>query len=206
MNKMSKISNFEKFNERKKYLMNQIIGSIKSRFLNSNTHSIDLNIKPSDQDDINRIFMEDSLVLLELDDYSMNLDQEDNIDVLLEILYKVEQAIPLPLNHKGKYPNELVEYKMPVSKVFFEYTKTNDETKLIYELTEIQNRAISELGDGTLWFKFSKDDTLATDINEIRKNHHINVYGSDNLHFLREKIRSAVSLEGELFVYFDKNP
>lgn len=206
MNKMSKISNFEKLNDQKKDLMNQIIESIKSRFMNSNIQRVGLGIQPDDQDDIKAIHIIDGDLFLEVDDFSYSITQEKNINTLLEVLYLVEQAIPLPLNNKGKYPNELVEYKMPVSIAFFKYAKTNDETKLIYELTKIQNRAISELGEGTIWFKFSKDDTLVIDINDIRKDHHINVYGLDNLNFLREKIRSAVSLDGELFVYFDRNP
>lgn len=197
------MKDFKELYAQKETLKSQIIESIESRFKNSNVQSVRLDIQPNDQDPIREIKYSDECLILELDDFPYPIQKEGNINTLLEILYQVEQAIPL--NHKGKFPNELVDYKTPVTEAFFDYLLSSDETKLAYDLEQIQSRAIFEIGDGTIWFKFSEDDTLATDIEDIRKTHHAGTYGLDNLNFLRERIRSAVSLEGELFVYFDKH-
>ena len=52
---------------------------------------------------------------------------------------------------------------------------------------------------GTLWFKFSQDDTLSTDINELEKDLSCPV----NREFAEERIRETLSLDNDLYIQFD---
>jgi hypothetical protein len=51
--------------------------------------------------------------------------------------------------------------------------------------------------NGSLWFKFSEDDTMATTIVDLEKD-----LSDRNREFTLERIRESISLENELSIYY----
>ena len=49
-----------------------------------------------------------------------------------------------------------------------------------------------------MWFKFSQDDSLATTIEDLQKD----LANSRNADFTKERMREAINLENELFIYY----
>ena len=73
---------------------------------------------------------------------------------------------------------------------------TLDELITGLKVIETMHRK-SEQENGSLWFRFSSDDTLATTIEELEKD-----LSDKNRDFTSERIRESISLENELSIYY----
>lgn len=64
---------------------------------------------------------------------------------------------------------ELIMYKKRCSSIIYNYLENKDINKLVSQLNTVENSISKEHNgkDKTLWFKFFKGDTLATDISDI---------------------------------------
>ena len=65
----------------------------------------------------------------------------------------------------------LIQYVYSCTEAMHQYLKDTDLDKLIERLSTIETHAKAKIGgkDCTLWFKFGYDDTLATDIYDIKR-------------------------------------
>lgn len=97
---------------------------------------------------------------------------------------------------------DLVQYKSKCSNAIYNYTIDGDLSKLISTLQEVQEHAKQTIKgrNKSLWFKFFSGDTLATDIGDISRI--LSVESQQNKEFLLECFRLAISLDGELEVYY----
>ncbi len=105
----------------------------------------------------------------------------------------------------GNHPQPIIKYVYSCTNAFFNYLKNENLEELIQELRRVEKHAYQETDSETssLWFKFGKGDTGATDINNIQsglslpKNHR-------NYKYLIEQINGVIGLapEDELQVYY----
>lgn len=70
--------------------------------------------------------------------------------------------------------------------------------QLIQQLQKIESQLRQNSSQGSLWFKFSQDDSLATSIANLQKD----LSDTNNREFTRERMREAINLENELFIYY----
>ena len=70
--------------------------------------------------------------------------------------------------------------------------------QLIQQLQRIEAQIKQANPKGSLWFKFSQDDTLATTIEDLQKD----LSDAKNREFTMEGMREAINLENELFIYY----
>ena len=95
------------------------------------------------------------------------------------------------------------EYRSEITVAFFKFRQgeiSNEE--LIDFLKNIESRLISnfpQVKNGSLWFRFFKGDTLATDINDIQAD--LNKPLHSNYSNLLERLDLVVN-KGELELYF----
>lgn len=102
----------------------------------------------------------------------------------------------------------LAKYVHSCSEAFFNFIKNDDLERLINYLKDLEISLVENQPSkniewdiySTLWFKFSKDDTGATDIEDIQRTFTRDT--KENQEYLREQIKRAISLQGELYVYF----
>ncbi|MEX0597123.1 MAG: hypothetical protein WD512_11540 [Candidatus Paceibacterota bacterium] len=94
----------------------------------------------------------------------------------------------------------LIQYSSNISQSFWHYLNGAMTAEgLIRSLRNIQAIHRDETNTKKdLCFKFSKDDTLVTTINDLEKDlHRIN-----DREFTQERMRESISLQGELFIYY----
>ena len=70
--------------------------------------------------------------------------------------------------------------------------------QLIQQLQRVEAQLRKDKSQGSLWFKFSQDDSLATTISDLQKD----LSDSKNRFFTLERMKEAINLENELFIYF----
>lgn len=70
--------------------------------------------------------------------------------------------------------------------------------QLIEELQKIEAQLRQDKPQGSLWFKFSEDDSLATSIADLRQD----LSDARNKEFAMERMKQAINLENELFIYY----
>ena len=90
-------------------------------------------------------------------------------------------------------------YNHRVSILFNEYLIKNiclDE--FIKALERIQAQIRQEKSNGSLWFKFSQDDALATTIADLEKD----LSDKANRDFILERMEEATNLDNELFIHY----
>jgi len=101
----------------------------------------------------------------------------------------------------------LIQYVYSCSKAFFEYTNHGKDLDILRnELLRVQTLTYNEDSkpkDKELWFKFSSDDTGATDINELL-NDLSGVNGNNNREYRFEQLIECNTLDvkTELRVFF----
>tara|TARA_R110002012_G_scaffold319733_2_gene541175 strand:+ start:199 stop:510 length:312 start_codon:yes stop_codon:yes gene_type:complete len=99
----------------------------------------------------------------------------------------------------------LIQYTYKASNLFFEYLQNRlSKEQLIIELYNIEQYHKEQIGgdelDGEdIWFKFSPDDTLATTIANLDMDLEDT---SINQKLFKEKIADAISLNGELRIFY----
>lgn len=97
----------------------------------------------------------------------------------------------------------LIQYVSKVSRLFHSYLREEIDTpKLINELRVLEqyHRGLVQDNEGrAIWFKFSKDDTGCTTIDELAEDLR---FGNKNKHYILDQMKSAISLQGELLIYF----
>lgn len=100
---------------------------------------------------------------------------------------------------------DLVEFRDICTKLMFSYLRTRELSRLVDNLKDteefIATKTNMNIPDGGLWFKFGKDDTLATTIDDIRYTLSSAVDTSKR-EFLLEQMRSVTTKNQELYVYF----
>lgn len=90
-------------------------------------------------------------------------------------------------------------YNHRVSVLFNNYLQEHISlNQLIQELRRIEFQLSPKDNDGLLWFKFSQDDTLASTIDDLQ----YDLANSRNAEFTKERMRDAINLENELFIYY----
>ncbi len=103
-------------------------------------------------------------------------------------------------------PKNLIQYRYSCTNAIFNFLKDGDIEKLIADLKRIETHAsenvvgksVSE--DASLWFKFSDDDTLATDIGNIETDLQLPVSHS-NRKLLIEKFEGVIN-DHEIQVFY----
>jgi|TARA_R110000851_G_scaffold196444_3_gene347410 hypothetical protein len=98
----------------------------------------------------------------------------------------------------------LIQYVYSCTNAFFIYLhKGEDLDLLIKDLERIQTHADENIGgkDCTLWFKFGDDDTLATDIGDVKRD--LSTYGDNKLLILSKMERcTGLGVNDELRVFY----
>lgn len=90
-------------------------------------------------------------------------------------------------------------YTHKVSVTFNSYLRGDIPlSQFVKQLKGIENQLQQEKVDGSLWFKFSEDDSLATTIADLQKD----LSDAKNREFTLERMKEAISLENELFIYY----
>lgn len=94
------------------------------------------------------------------------------------------------------------QYSHRISILFNEYLKGHLELEeLIERLRVIEALHMQSHNDNksesTLWFRFSKDDTLVTTIDDLEKD-----LSNKNREYTLEKIREALNVDQELTIYY----
>ena len=93
----------------------------------------------------------------------------------------------------------ITKYHHRTSLLFQSYlTQDLNLDELIQELRKIESlhrQTVSE--EGSLWFKFSTDDTLVTSIDDLEKD-----LSNGNREFTLERIGEGISLENEFLIYY----
>jgi len=98
----------------------------------------------------------------------------------------------------------LTQYTFSCTNTMFNYLKDGDIDKLIIKLKEVESHAketIEAKSGASLWFKFGKGDTLATDISDVENTLK---YLNQNKVLLIEQFESIIGLEpdDELRVFY----
>lgn len=70
--------------------------------------------------------------------------------------------------------------------------------QLIQQLQSIEAQLSQDKSQSSIWFKFSKDDSLATTIEDLQKD----LSNAKNREFTLERMKEAINLENELFIYY----
>jgi len=70
--------------------------------------------------------------------------------------------------------------------------------QLIQQLQRIEAQLRQDKSQGSIWFKFSQDDSLATTIEDLQKD----LSNAKNRELTLERMREAINLENELFIYY----
>ena len=70
--------------------------------------------------------------------------------------------------------------------------------KLVQQLQGVENQLKQYNSQSSLWFKFSHDDSMATTIADLQKD----LSDTRNREFTLERMREAINLENELFIYY----
>ena len=70
--------------------------------------------------------------------------------------------------------------------------------QLIQQLQLVESQLRQDKTEASLWFKFSQDDSLATTIPDLQKD----LSDAKNREFTLERMRDAINLENELFIYY----
>lgn len=93
----------------------------------------------------------------------------------------------------------LIQYSYAISNNFFIYLKgTISKDELIKRLREFEAHHKNAVKtEGSLCFKFSEDDTLVTTIDDLDRD----LSDAKNKEFTQERMREAISLNGELLIY-----
>ena len=101
---------------------------------------------------------------------------------------------------------QLTQYNSKVANLFFSYLQNGDEEKseatLETELKTLEryHKNLTQSKDNKeIWFKFSKDDTGATNISELISDLKV---GSKNRNYRLEQIEESISLDGELLIFY----
>jgi hypothetical protein len=90
-------------------------------------------------------------------------------------------------------------YNHKVSVLFNDYF--NEHVTLeqfIHQLKQVEAQLRQSDSKGSLWFQFSQDDSLATTIADLQKD----LSDVRNREFTLERMKEAVNLENELFIYY----
>jgi hypothetical protein len=97
----------------------------------------------------------------------------------------------------------LIQYRYSIEDSFFQFIHGKISlSELIIKLKSIEDnhRQITKNFNKEIWFKFGKDDTLSTDINELAKDLEPN---NKNFDFTIERLKESYKLMGtELMIYF----
>lgn len=101
----------------------------------------------------------------------------------------------------------LIHYRFTVENLFFKFTKKQidlDELITLLCMLEGEHRLVENLpnDDKGLWFKFGKDDTLATTISDIERTFMHDT--KSNQEFLLERMESVCGLnpDNELQIFY----
>jgi hypothetical protein len=101
----------------------------------------------------------------------------------------------------------LIHYRFTVENLFFKFTKKQidlDELITLLCMLEGEHRLVENLpnDDKGLWFKFSKDDTLATTISDIERTFMHDT--KSNQEFLLERMGAVCGLnpDNELRIFY----
>ena len=101
----------------------------------------------------------------------------------------------------------LIHYRFTVENLFFKFTKKQidlDELITLLCMLEGEHRLVENLpnDDKGLWFKFSKNDTLATTISDIERTFTHDT--RNNQEFLLERMESVCGLnpDNELRIFY----
>jgi hypothetical protein len=70
--------------------------------------------------------------------------------------------------------------------------------QFILQLERIEAQLKQNNSQSSLWFKFADDDSLATTIPDLKKD----LSDNRNREFTLERMREAINLENELFIYY----
>lgn len=90
-------------------------------------------------------------------------------------------------------------YNHRVSVLFNNYLQEHISLiQLIHELRRVEIQLSQKTDNGSLWFKFSQDDSLATTIKDLQQD----LANRRNAEFTKERMREAINLENELFIYY----
>ena len=86
-----------------------------------------------------------------------------------------------------------------VSVAFSSYLQGNITLdQLIQQLQRIEAQLKPDSSQGSLWFKFSQDDTLSCTIDDLQKD----LSNNRNREFAKERMEEAINLENELFIHY----
>ena len=90
-------------------------------------------------------------------------------------------------------------YNHRVSVLFNDYFNEHVSLEqLIHQLRQVEAQLRRSDFKGSLWFKFSQDDSLATTIADLQKD----LSDVRNREFTLERMEEAINLENELFIYY----
>ena len=95
----------------------------------------------------------------------------------------------------------LIQYNSKVSNLFHEFLQNGDANKLETELKVLEqyHKDLTRTKNKEIWFKFSKDDTGATNISELINDLTI---GNKNRNYRLEQLEDSISLDGELQIFY----
>lgn len=97
------------------------------------------------------------------------------------------------------------EYKKSILTLFENYLKNNNRVELIEGLTSyeklISMYTTNRDTNKRLWFKFYKDDNLATLISEIDKDLNLYITSANNFDYMVNNLKLAIEKK-ELKIYF----
>ena len=102
---------------------------------------------------------------------------------------------------------QLIQYNSKVSNLFHEFLQNGEASyepskeKLETELKVLEqyHKDLTRTKNKEIWFKFSKDDTGATTINELINDLTV---GNKNRNYRLEQLEESISLDGELQIYY----
>ena len=97
----------------------------------------------------------------------------------------------------------LIQYTSKISRLFASFLK--DEITKVQLITELRiveqyhKDLVQDKEGKDIWFKFSKDDNLVTTISDLDFDL---IVGNKNRDYTIDQIKLAISLQGELLIYF----
>lgn len=96
----------------------------------------------------------------------------------------------------------LIQYRYSCTNAIFNFLKDGDIEKLIADLKRIETHAEENVGgeDASLWFKFTDDDTQATDIGNIENDLQLPV-SHNNRKLLIENFEGVIN-DHEIRVFY----
>lgn len=94
----------------------------------------------------------------------------------------------------------LTHYSYACMEAMYNYTRDLNKPSLIRRLRDVEREAQNELkSEGDLWFKFSKDDTLATTISDLDTDLQLPIRHS--IHQRRTEVMRKAAIMSELQVF-----